>query len=122
MQYRVQSSYAAYPHVNAFDKVWKRVRTHFTLDHNVSDYLKQMENTPFSRDPVLQGNILAVEISVSSDLTEFLTELPVYTWVDLISSIGGQSGLWLGVSLINLVEILELFCALLSHCYASVFY
>lgn len=111
VQYRVQSSYATYPHVNAFEKVWQRVRTHFRLDHNVSAYLKQFESTRFTRDPILSGNILAVEISISPDLTEFLTESPVYTWVDLISSIGSQAGLWIGVSLINLMEIFELFYA-----------
>jgi len=40
----------------------------------------------------LLNDIVAVEISASPYATETLAESPVYTWVDLISSIGGQTG------------------------------
>ena len=41
---------------------------------------------------MLLDDIVAVEISASPYATEILTESPLYTWVDLISSIGGQTG------------------------------
>ncbi len=79
IQYSVQSSYAKYPNVNAYDKVLKRVQNHF----RGSSY----------RETPLRDNIVAVEITASPYPTEILTESSVYTWVDLISSIGGQTGL-----------------------------
>lgn len=48
-------------------------------------------STLSSRRTKLTNNIVAVEISASPYATEFLTESPVYTWVDLISNIGGQT-------------------------------
>ena len=45
-----------------------------------------------SRKDILRDNIVAVEISASPYATEVLAESPMYTWVDLISSIGGQAG------------------------------
>lgn len=106
-----------FPNVNAVNKVWDRVRTHFRHDRNVTDYLTKPEGAASAGNRGLRGNILAVEISASPDVTEVLTETPVYTWVDLISSIGGQTGLWIGVSMINIVEILELIYLLLVHCF-----
>lgn len=136
IQYRVQSSYAVFPNVNSIEKVWHRVQNHFRHDRNVTDYLNKPEGTAFAGNRGLKGNILAVEISASPDVTEVLTETPVYTWVDLISSIGGQTGwqmfdimystikisflflgLWIGLSMINIVEILELIYLLLVHCF-----
>ncbi len=45
-----------------------------------------------SRKETLLDDIVAVEISASPYATEILAESPMYTWVDLISSIGGQTG------------------------------
>ncbi|CAM4989374.1 unnamed protein product, partial [Rotaria socialis] len=39
----------------------------------------------------LLDNIVAVEVSASPVATEILAESPMYTWVDVISSIGGQT-------------------------------
>ena len=62
----------------------------------------------------------------------------MYTWVDLISSIGGQTGylfrttyeillliflgLWIGVSLISFVEIAELLFLLLRHFIKTIYH
>lgn len=91
IQYIVQSSYAAYPNGPALDGIWRRVEAHFSMDKNISQYLYGTGQTQSNRRLVLEGNILAVEISASSHVTEILTESPMYTWVDVISSIGGQT-------------------------------
>lgn len=52
-------------------------------------------NTPAcsnNRKMALLDNIIAVEISSSPIARENLAESPMYTWVDVISSIGGQAG------------------------------
>jgi len=91
IQYSVQSSYANYPNVKAYDKVLKRVQNHFR-DKKINAYLNTSRGSSYRHTP-LRDNIVAVEITASPYPTEILTESSVYTWVDLISSIGGQTGL-----------------------------
>jgi hypothetical protein len=54
--------------------------------------LNKSQGASANRNAELRDNIVAVEITVSPYATEILTESPMYTWVDLISSIGGQTG------------------------------
>ncbi|CAM4756955.1 unnamed protein product [Rotaria magnacalcarata] len=119
IQYSVQSSYAHYPNMKANGHVSKRVQQHFIRDkrNNESSSGTELANVYMG----IRDNIVAVEISASSDPTEILTESPMYTWVDLISSIGGQTSLWIGVSLISLVEIAELLYLLLNRFYSYIF-
>ncbi|CAM4861079.1 unnamed protein product [Rotaria socialis] len=74
-----------------------------------------------NRKVSLLDNIVAVEVSASPVATEILAESPMYTWVDVISSIGGQTGLWIGVSLISFVEIAELLFLLFCHCMEKIY-
>jgi hypothetical protein len=134
IQYSTQSSYAYYPNVNAKDRVLQRVRNHFRFDEMVNADLNLSDGSSSNRHANLRNNIVGVEISASPYATEILTESPVYTWVDLISSIGGQTGLftknyfflfnlnsifylglWIGVSLISFVEIIELLYLLINR-------
>ena len=41
-------------------------------------------------------------------LNEIVTELPEWTFTKLISDIGGQTGVWLGASVLSIVELLML--------------
>ncbi len=93
IQYSVESSYASYPNLKANDKVLARVRNYFRLSPTVNADLSN-STTGSSRHhrTRLLNNIVAIEISASPYPTEILTESPIYTWADLISSIGGQAG------------------------------
>lgn len=89
IQYTVQSSYADYPNTRSAEKVQTRVER----------YLRGLNYVPSSgkftssnRKDFLLEDVVAVEISASPYATEILSESPMYTWVDLISSIGGQTG------------------------------
>jgi hypothetical protein len=93
IQYSVQSSYAAYPNNPAKNKIENRVRNYFRFDPRVNDDLSNTTTRSSSgHRPRIHNNIVAIEISASPYPTEILTQSPVYTWVDLISSIGGQTG------------------------------
>ncbi|CAF0801224.1 unnamed protein product [Adineta ricciae] len=113
IQYTTQSSYADYPNFRSMDKTSKRVKT-FLKKINSTSYKNQPSCSQNRNEPFLD-DIVAVGISASPYATEILSESPMYTWVDLISSIGGQTGLWIGVSLISFVEIGELLFLLLRH-------
>ena len=90
IQYTIQSSYADYPNTRSVDQVFQRVEKHINkVKHDIHPNTSACVN---NRKEVLLDNIVAVEISGSPYATEVLAESPMYTWVDLISSIGGQAG------------------------------
>ena len=95
IQYSVQSSYAGYPNNPAKAEVDNRVRKHLHLEPRMSAhddyYTNSTGGSSGSRKGRLHNNIVAIEISSSQYPTEVLIESPMYTWVDLISSIGGQT-------------------------------
>ncbi|CAF0787553.1 unnamed protein product [Rotaria sp. Silwood1] len=121
IQYSVQSSYARFPNSNAHKQVSKRVSTHFGRIATLYDQLNISNELLANFRTGIHDNIVAVEISASPYATEILTESSMYTWVDLISSIGGQTGLWIGVSLISFVEITELLYLLIHRFYSYFF-
>ncbi|CAF0910966.1 unnamed protein product [Rotaria sp. Silwood1] len=114
IQFKIQSSYADYPNTRSTDKVLTRVEKHLKTTGKSVVHLNTSACLN-NRKGALLDNIVAVEISASPFATEILAESPMYTWVDVISSIGGQTGLWIGVSLISFVEIAELLFLLLCH-------
>ncbi|UJR16178.1 hypothetical protein I4U23_003088 [Adineta vaga] len=109
VQYSIQSSYANYPNINSYKNVFQRVQKHFRRNEKMNTYFNKFQQS------LIRDNILVVEITASPYPTEILTESAVYTWIDLISSIGGQTGLWIGISLIGFVELLELLYLLLNR-------
>jgi len=91
IQYTIQSSYADYPNLRSAEKVLLRIENHFK-EIGYSPILLNTSKCLNNRKESFLDDIVAVEISASPYATEFLVESPMYTWVDLISSIGGQAG------------------------------
>ena len=87
-----QSSYADYPNTRSEDNVVIRVEKHLKNNGYSPTTNSNASNCANSRKGSLLADIVAVQISASPYATEILTESAVYTWVDLISSIGGQTG------------------------------
>ena len=92
IQYTIQSSYADYPSFRSAEKVKQRVQRHLARMKNNSSRQNLTSICLQTRKENFLENIVAVEISASPYATEILAESPMYTWVDLISSIGGQTG------------------------------
>jgi hypothetical protein len=91
IQYTVQSSYADYPNLRSSEKVLQRIENHFK-EIGYAPLQLNTSKCSNNRKGSLLDDIVAVEISASPYATEVLVESPMYTWVDLISSIGGQAG------------------------------
>lgn len=100
----------------------QRVKTHFRSNREVQAAVNVTDGPQSNRPTGLRDNIVAVEISASPYATEILTESPFYTWVDLISSIGGQTGLWIGISLLGFIEIIELIYLLTKRLCSKIFF
>ena len=48
-------------------------------------------------------------------MIENLTQQPSMTAVDVISNVGGQTGLWIGISFLSIMEIVEMLFRLGRH-------
>ncbi|XP_072030473.1 epithelial sodium channel subunit beta-like [Amphiura filiformis] len=53
---------------------------------------------------------------------EFIEQKPSYGVIDLLSDIGGQLGLWIGVSILTLCEMAESVCVILAFVFRKVFH
>ncbi|CAF1034985.1 unnamed protein product [Adineta steineri] len=66
----------------------------------------------------MQKNYIGVDIVSESTRVEAYTQDASITAVDLISNIGGNTGLWIGISFLSLMELIEMFYRLIRyHCY-----
>ncbi|KAK5981423.1 hypothetical protein GCK32_014972 [Trichostrongylus colubriformis] len=63
-----------------------------------------------------QKNTLLVEIYYERMNFQVLTESPAYSLVNFVSDVGGQVGLFLGMSIISVIELLTLILMLILYC------
>ncbi|KRY37643.1 Degenerin mec-4, partial [Trichinella spiralis] len=64
----------------------------------------------------LKKNALSLEIYFEQLNYEVLKELQAYQWVNLMADFGGQLGLWMGVSVITIIEVLVLIYEVIKIC------
>ncbi|XP_070541621.1 amiloride-sensitive sodium channel subunit gamma-like [Ptychodera flava] len=67
-----------------------------------------------------RDNVLKLEIYFEELNYEYIREYPSYGRTDLVSDIGGQLGLWIGVSIITLFEIVHFIGVAISICCSKV--
>ena len=63
------------------------------------------------------SDIVSFEINLVDNKIIRTIETPLYTPTQLLSEIGGQLGIWIGVSVITLVEVIELLIGLIRGCF-----
>jgi hypothetical protein len=56
----------------------------------------------------MQNNYVAVDVVCITTVVETYTESASINFVDLISNVGGQTGLWIGISFLSLMELVEM--------------
>ncbi|CDW56919.1 degenerin unc 8 [Trichuris trichiura] len=64
-------------------------------------------------------NALSLEIYFEQLNYEVLKEMQAYQWVNLMADFGGQLGLWMGISVITIIEVLVLAYEFLKLCCAK---
>ena len=65
-------------------------------------------------------NYVALNVECEGATVENLSQRPSVTGLDVLSSVGGQSGLWIGLSFLSLMEIVEMLFRLARHHYRLV--
>ena len=56
----------------------------------------------------ISENYLILNVIVETTTTERYTQVAAVNLVDVVSSIGGQTGLWAGISFLSIMELIEL--------------
>ena len=72
-------------------------------------------NWSTSSSSEIQSSYLSLEVSYETTRTELYSEQPTFVPVDLVSNIGGQTGLWIGISFLSLMEIAEMIFRLIRY-------
>lgn len=63
----------------------------------------------------IRENYFALNLVRQTDFVENRTQSSSFSLVDVISNIGGQMGLWIGISLLSFMELLEMLCRLIHY-------
>ncbi|XP_070566572.1 amiloride-sensitive sodium channel subunit beta-like [Ptychodera flava] len=99
--YLKSMSFSKWPAVNYQDQLKIKVARRLPKSSQSDDIMS------WTRDNVLRIQIYFEELNYQS-----IKENPAYTGFELCSDIGGQLGLWIGVSMITLFEIFEFFASI----------
>jgi len=65
-------------------------------------------NTSTSWISDIQNNYLELEVSCETTRSQIYSQQATLGPVDVLSNVGGQSGLWIGISFLTLLEIVEM--------------
>ncbi|CAF4290486.1 unnamed protein product, partial [Adineta steineri] len=63
----------------------------------------------------IQNNYVSLDIVCGSTLVQSYTQQATLQSVDVISNIGGQTGLWIGISFLSLMEFAEMIFRLIRR-------
>lgn len=63
----------------------------------------------------IHSDYLSIELLSESTLTETYEQTATLTVVDVVSNVGGQTGLWIGVSFLSIMELIEMFYRLIMY-------
>jgi hypothetical protein len=65
----------------------------------------------------VDSSYLSVELVHESALVENYTQKETMTAIDVLSNVGGQTGLWIGVSFLSIMELAEMIYRLIRYQY-----
>jgi len=68
----------------------------------------------------IDSSYLSVELVHESTLVENYTQTATMTAVDVLSNVGGQTGLWIGVSFLSIMELAEMLYRLVRYQYHAI--
>ena len=75
-------------------------------------------NTSWMSD--IENNYVGLDVVCQSAMLESLTEQPSIRPMDVLSNVGGQSGLWIGVSFLSVMELIEMLYRLAHFQYNAI--
>ena len=112
-KYSVTISQSEFPSQNSIFSFWDVVLEDHPNRESIKayNYYKSLQQQNVSTDELkawTRQHFLRLNIYANSKTVFVTEEIPMYTPVDLMSQIGGCLGLWLGISIITVVEFFDL--------------
>ena len=80
--------------------------------------LVQNWNTDWQSE--VTNNYVGLEVVCQSLLVENVTQQPLIGAVDVLSNVGGQAGLWIGISFLSIMEFIEMFTRLVRSQFQAI--
>ena len=90
------------------------------LMNSIAEFVKSTnvplsDNWNTSQMDEIQSNYLSMEVSYETTRTEVYNEQATLSPVDVLSNVGGQTGLWIGISFLSLMELAEMLFRLVRY-------
>ena len=63
----------------------------------------------------IHGNYLRVNILRETNVVEVNTQSASLDFIDVLSNVGGQTGLWIGISFLSIMELIEMIYRLIRY-------
>ncbi|CAF0901340.1 unnamed protein product [Brachionus calyciflorus] len=85
------------------------IRERFKIEENIENLYSDSDDTGRKFYEEFRNSILSVNVYYDTDTYEKITETPETNFETLLANLGGQFGLFLGISLLSFLELIELF-------------
>ncbi|XP_033101246.1 acid-sensing ion channel 1C-like [Anneissia japonica] len=76
-------------------------------------------NNTLDTEDYIKKNFVKLNIYYENLQYDYIEQVPTYTFLSLISNVGGHLGLWIGMSALTLLEFLECFYDIVKHICAA---
>lgn len=63
----------------------------------------------------IRSSYVSLELYSESSLTEIYEQVPALKPVDVVSNVGGQTSLWIGISFLTIMEFIEMLYRLIQY-------
>ncbi|XP_073241705.1 acid-sensing ion channel 1-like [Porites lutea] len=114
VEYETSFSYSALQPESFVDHLMDFLKSNDTsVDRAIYEPLLNM--TPSERERYIEKNIISLDIYFEDLSYEIIEQTPVYETWTMIGSLGGTFGLFLGMSLLTILEFLDFIFARICH-------
>ena len=93
---------------------------------SVIKYYAEQQNFPLPEnwstnwESEIANNFVGLEVVCQSFLVENMTQKALISLVDVLSGVGGQAGLWIGISFLSIMELIEMLFRLVRHQFQAI--
>ena len=123
--YPGSASHSPWPNRKVLDSLLFTILQNHPKRDNLRAYqhLQNLKNTNASKEEIytwVKGHFVRLNVYANSHIVSVKKQVPTYTLTDLLCQIGGCLGLWVGMSVITIVEVFDLIVnVLMSICKAK---
>ena len=112
-KYSISISHSEFPSENSMVSFWKTILEDNTQQENIKayKYYEQLRAQNTSMESMIkwtQKHFLRLTVYATSKTVSVKKYIPMITPVGLMSQIGGCLGLWLGISIVTIIEFFDL--------------